>query len=89
MSASRSSSVSPAVATAGASSTVMVTGQISGLPFLIAARPPDTVTGTIGVWALIAITKPPFLNGSSSPVRLRVPSGKTTNELPSRRASAA
>ena len=34
--------------------------------------------------ALIAMTKPPFLNGSSSSVRLRVPSGKIRNELPSR-----
>ena len=30
--------------------------------------------------------KPPFLNGNSAPVRLRVPSGKIRNELPSRRA---
>ncbi len=29
--------------------------------------------------------KPPFLNGSSAPVRLRVPSGKIRNEFPSRR----
>ena len=28
--------------------------------------------------------KPPFLNGSSSAVRLRVPSGKIRNELPAR-----
>ena len=31
---------------------------------------------------------PPFLNGSSSPVRLRVPSGKIRNELPARSDSA-
>ena len=39
-------------------------------------------TGTTGACALIAMMKPPFLNGSSSPVRLRVPSGKMRNELP-------
>ncbi len=61
-----------------------VAGQMSGLPFRIAFRPPETATGTIGACALIAITKPPFLNGSSSPVRLRVPSGKMKNALPSR-----
>ncbi len=59
------------------------------LPLRIAARPPETATGTIGACALIAMTKPPFLNGSSSPVRLRVPSGKMRNELPARSASAA
>ena len=32
----------------------------------------------------MAMTKPPFLNGRSSPVRLRVPSGKIRNELPAR-----
>ena len=30
------------------------------------------------------MTKPPFLNGSSSSVRLRVPSGKIRKELPAR-----
>ena len=33
--------------------------------------------------------KPPFLNGKSSEVRLRVPSGKIRNELPARIESAA
>ena len=37
----------------------------------------------------MAMMNPPFLNGSSAPVRLRVPSGKIRNELPSRSASAA
>ena len=32
----------------------------------------------------MAMMKPPFLNGSSSAVRLRVPSGKIRNELPER-----
>ena len=50
----------------------------------IAALPPRTATGTIGHCASMAIMKPPFLNGSSSPVRLRVPSGKMRNELPAR-----
>ena len=43
---------------------------------------PVIATGTIGAWPLIAMMKPPFLNGSSAPVRLRVPSGKIRNELP-------
>ena len=57
----------------------------TGLPFRIASRAPLMATGTIGACALSAMTKPPFLNGSSSPVRLRVPSGKIRNELPSRK----
>ena len=65
------------------------TGWIQGLPFRIASRAPLMATGTIGAWALSAITKPPFLNGSSCPVRLRVPSGKIRKELPSRKAAAA
>ncbi len=52
-------------------------------------RPPDTATGTIGACALIAMMKPPFLNGKSSAVRLRVPSGKIRNELPARIDAAA
>ena len=52
------------------------------LPLRIDARPPLTATGTTGAWACSAMMKPPFLNGSSSPVRLRVPSGKIRNELP-------
>ena len=52
------------------------------LPFRIASRAPVIATGTIGACALSAMMKPPFLNGSSSPVRLRVPSGKIRNELP-------
>ena len=44
----RSSTVSPAVGTAARRSTVTVAGQMSGLPFRIAARPPETTTGTIG-----------------------------------------
>ena len=59
------------------------------LPFRIASRAPVMATGTTGACALSAMMKPPFLNGSSSPVRLRVPSGKIRNELPSRSASAA
>ena len=54
------------------------------LPRCIAARPPWIATGTIGACALIAMMKPPFLNGRSSSVRLRVPSGKIRNELPDR-----
>ena len=41
-------------------------------------------TGTIGACPLIAMMNPPFLKGKSSPVRLRVPSGKIRNEFPSR-----
>ena len=54
------------------------------LPRRIASRPPWIATGTIGACALIAMMKPPFLNGSSSAVLLRVPSGKIRNELPAR-----
>ena len=41
----------------------------------------------MGTWASMAMMKPPFLNGSRFPVRLRVPSGKIRNELPSRSES--
>ena len=58
------------------------------LPRCIAARPPWIATGTMGAPALMAMMKPPFLNGSSSSVLLRVPSGKIRNELP-RRIDAA
>ena len=58
------------------------------LPFRIAARPPWTATGTMGACAWIAMMKPPFLNGSNSPPRLRVPSGKIRKELPARSESA-
>ena len=80
-SASRSSWTKPAVSTGAPRSTRTVTGQMSGLPFRMAFRPPLTATGTIGACALMAMTKPPFLNGSSSPVRLRVPSGKITERV--------
>ena len=60
---------------------VTVAGQMSALPFRIARSPPDTATGTMGACAWIAMTKPPFLNGNSSPVRLRVPSGKMKNDF--------
>ena len=53
-----------------------------GLPFRIASRAPEIAIGTIGTPARIAITKAPLRNGSSSPVRERVPSGKTKNEPP-------
>ena len=58
------------------------------LPLRIESRPPCTATGTTGAPPLIAMMKPPFLNGSSSPVLLRVPSGKIKNELPARSDSA-
>ena len=54
----------------------------------MAARPPATATGTTGTWAWIAMMNPPFLKGSSAPVRLRVPSGKIRKELPARSDSA-
>ena len=54
------------------------------LPRRMASAPPEMATGTIGACAFSAIRKPPFLNGSISPVLLRVPSGKIRNELPSR-----
>ena len=66
-----------------------VTGLDDGLPLRIASRAPVIATGTTGACPLIAMMNPPFLNGNSSPVRLRVPSGKIRNELPSRSASAA
>ena len=53
-----------------------------GLPFRMAFLAPVIATGTMGTWALSAMMKPPFLNGSRAPVRLRVPSGKMRNELP-------
>ena len=81
--------VKPALGTGGRNATRMVVGQMSALPFRIASRPPITATGTTGAYALMAITKPPFLNGSSSPVLLRVPSGKMKKALPARSASAA
>jgi hypothetical protein len=87
--ASRSSNVQPAVGTGGRNRTVIAAGQMTQLPLRIASSPPVTATGTIGAWALMAITNPPFLNGSSSPVRLRVPSGKMKNEVPSARVRAA
>ena len=46
--------------------TSTMTGRTYQLPVCIAARPPDTATGTIGACALIAMMKPPFLNGSIS-----------------------
>ena len=45
-------------------------------------------TGTMGACASMAMMKPPFLNGSRCPLRLRVPSGKIRNELPARIDSA-
>ena len=47
-------------------------------------------TGTTGACALIAMMNPPFLNGSSSPVRLRVPSGKDQERVarPAARSAA-
>ena len=41
-------------------------------------------TGTIGACALMAMMKPPLLNGSRWSVWLRVPSGKMRNEWPAR-----
>ena len=52
------------------------------LPFRIASRAPEIAIGTTGTPARIAITNAPLRNGSSSPVRERVPSGKTKNEPP-------
>jgi hypothetical protein len=43
----------------------------------------------MGAPALMAMMKPPFLNGKSSDVRLRVPSGKIRKELPALIESAA
>jgi hypothetical protein len=45
-------------------------------------RLPLMVTGTIGRFDWAASKNPPFLNRSSFPSRLRVPSGKTTIEIP-------
>ena len=69
--------------------TLIVTGRMIGLPFRIALCVPRMTSGTIWARPRMAMTKPPFLNGSSSPLRLRVPSGKTRNELPARSAAAA
>ena len=60
----------------------MVPDRITILPRFKATLEPETATGTTGTCAWMAITKPPFLNGSMSPVRLRVPSGKMMNERP-------
>src|SRR5438552_1814930 len=40
-----------------------------------------TYTGTTGTWAAMARPKGAFLNGSNSPVRLRVPSGNNNAEV--------
>ena len=66
-----------------------VTGRMMGLPRRIAWPAPRIVNGTTAAPPRIAITNPPFLNGSSAPLRLRVPSGKTRNEKPARNAAAA
>jgi len=89
MTQSRRSKPRPTVSMGSPTRTDTVTGQMIGLPFRIAARAPMIAMGTTGACALRAITKPPFLNGSSSPVRLRVPSGKMRNDAPDSRASAA
>jgi len=48
-----------------------------------------TYTGTTGTWAAMASPNGAFLNGSSSPVRLRVPSGNNSADVPPRMISAA
>ena len=81
--------VRPAVGIGVPIRTLTCTGRTMGLPFRMASRPPWTATGTIGACAWMAMMNPPFLNGSRSPVRLRVPSGKIRNELPARSDSRA
>jgi len=51
-------------------------------PFSIARRVPWTARGSTGAPVSMARRKGPFRKGSSSPVRDRVPSGKTITELP-------
>jgi len=53
------------------------------------ARVPTKVIGTMGTPESIARWKLPGLNGPSCPVRLRLPSGKRTTDLPSRTFCAA
>jgi hypothetical protein len=43
---------------------------------------PTQITGTIGSFRWMAAMNGPFLNGSSWPSRLRVPSGKITKDEP-------
>src|SRR5687768_8783092 len=88
ISSSRSSRRRPIVGIGFPMRTLTWTGRTIGLPLRIAALAPLMATGTTGTCASIAITNPPFLNGSRSPVRLRVPSGKMRNELPARSDSA-
>src|SRR2546423_569975 len=52
--------------------------------FGITCEVPTNATGAIGVPVSMAKTKPPFLKGSSSSPSPRVPSGKTTTEMPRR-----
>ena len=80
--------VNPAVGMGFPILTLTWTGRTTALPFRIAARPPWTATGMIGACASIAMMNPPFLNGRSWPVRLRVPSGKIRKELPARSDTA-
>ena len=74
----------------GAPTSIRTTpGRTQNRPRGITSSVPLSATGTTGAWALMAITNPPFLNGSRSPVRARVPSGAIRNESPARSRSAA
>src|SRR5262249_10863986 len=65
MSASRPDRSMPAVSIGSPMRMLSVAGRTNIVPFCIAASPPWTATGTIGACALMAMMKPPFLNGSS------------------------
>ncbi len=78
---------SPSVAncagsTAGWKRTVSQPGRGKRQPLGRMRCEPEMVTGRIGKPSWRAITKPPFLNGSSRPSALRVPSGKKSTETP-------
>ena len=64
-------------------------GRSKNRPFGMISNVLPTYTGTTGTWAAMARPKGAFLNGSSSPVRLRVPSGNNNAEVPLRITSAA
>ena len=61
--------VRPAVGIGAPTSIRTTPGRTQNRPRGITSSVPMSATGTTGAWALMAITNPPFLNGSRSPVR--------------------
>src|SRR4029078_7547540 len=88
-STNRSRSGSAAACTGGSRSTVTVPGRSEKRPLGRSTSVPPTTTGTMRLSASMAAMKTPFLNSPSSPVRLRVPSGKARKPLPARSEATA